>query len=48
VGLGLNWYWNRNVKWMFDYENTTFRGGETDGRDREAEDAFLIRAQLAF
>ena len=47
-GLGLNWYWNKNVKWMFDYEHTTFRGGETDGRDRAAEDALLIRAQLAF
>jgi hypothetical protein len=33
---------------MFDYEHTTFRGGETGGQDREAEDAFLIRAQLAF
>ena len=47
-GLGLNWYWNKNVKWMFDYEHTTFDGGETGGRDREAEDAVLIRAQLAF
>jgi len=47
-GLGLNWYWNRNVKWMFDYEHTAFDGGETGGRDREAEDAILVRAQLAF
>jgi phosphate-selective porin OprO/OprP len=43
-GTGLNWYWNRNVKWMFDYEHTTFDGGG----DREAEDAILVRAQLAF
>lgn len=47
-GLGLNWYWNRNVKWMFDYEHATFDGGETGGRDRDAEDAILVRAQLAF
>ncbi len=47
-GLGLNWYWNRNVKWMLDYEHTTFDGGEAGGRDREAEDAILVRAQLAF
>ncbi len=47
-GAGLNWYWNRNVKWMFDYEHTTFAGGETDNRDRDAEDAILIRAQLTF
>ena len=47
-GLGLNWYWNKNVKWMLDYEHTTFRGGETGGQDRAAEDALLIRAQLAF
>jgi phosphate-selective porin OprO/OprP len=47
-GLGLNWYWNKNVKWMLDYEHTAFRGGETGGRDREAEEAILARAQLAF
>lgn len=47
-GLGLNWYWSRNVKWMFDYEHTAFDGGETGGRDREAEDAILVRAQLTF
>jgi phosphate-selective porin OprO/OprP len=47
-GLGLNWYWNRNVKWMFDYEHTTFDGGEVGGRDREPEDAIFVRAQLAF
>ncbi len=48
LGAGVNWYWNKNVKWMFDYEHASFSGGETDGRDRKAEDAFLIRAQLAF
>ncbi len=47
-GVGLNWYWNGNVKWMLDYEHTTFNGGETGGQDRQAEDAIFVRAQLAF
>ena len=47
-GLGLNWYWNKNIKWMFDYEHTAFDGGDTGGRDRQAEDALFVRTQLVF
>jgi phosphate-selective porin OprO/OprP len=44
---GLNWYWNRNMKLVFNYEHTTFDGGASSG-DRETEHVFLSRLQLAF
>lgn len=44
---GLNWYWNRNMKLVFNYEHTKFDGGATSG-DRETENVFLSRLQLAF
>ena len=44
---GLNWYWNRNVKVVFNYEHTKFDGGASGG-DRETENVFLSRLQLAF
>ena len=44
---GLNWYWNRNMKLVFNYEHTKFDGGATSG-DRETESVFLSRLQLAF
>jgi phosphate-selective porin OprO/OprP len=45
---GVNWFFNRNVKWQFDYEDTAFEGGETGGRDRKDEQALMTRIQLAF
>ena len=30
-GVGLNWYLSENVKWLLDYEHTTFEGGAVDG-----------------
>lgn len=46
--LGLNWYLNENVKWVLDYEHTSFDGGAAGGRDRESEQAFLTRVALGF
>ena len=46
-GLGLNWYLNENVKWLLDYEHTTFEGGAATG-DRADEDAVQLRLAVAF
>jgi phosphate-selective porin OprO/OprP len=46
--LGVNWYLNENVKWVLNYEQTSFDGGATGGADRVDEKAFLTRVQLAF
>jgi phosphate-selective porin OprO/OprP len=44
---GLNWYFNRNLRLLFDYEVTKFEGGATTG-DREDEKIFFSRFQIAF
>jgi len=46
-GVGLNWYLNENLKWMLDYEHTSFEGGAVGG-DREDEDAFQLRLAFGF
>ena len=48
IGVGLNWYWNQNVKWVLNYEVTSFEGGAADGGDREDEEAVLTRIALGF
>jgi phosphate-selective porin OprO/OprP len=45
--LGFNWYFNRNLRLMFDYEDTSFTGGAASG-DREDEKIFFSRFQIAF
>ncbi len=45
---GLNWYLNRSVKLMLDYEQTSFDGGAAQGADRPDEKLLLCRAQLLF
>lgn len=46
-GAGVNWYLSRNVKFMLDYEQTSFEGGSATG-DREAERILFNRFQIAF
>jgi phosphate-selective porin OprO/OprP len=46
--VGVNWYLNRNVKQVVDFERTTFTGGAAGGADRPAENAFFIRTQVSF
>jgi phosphate-selective porin OprO and OprP len=45
--LGLNWWLNRNLRALFDYERTTFTAGAA-GRGREPENAVFIRTQVSF
>jgi phosphate-selective porin OprO/OprP len=47
LGAGLNWYLNRNLRLLFDYEQTTFEGGAATG-DREDEKIFFSRFQIQF
>ena len=47
-GVGLNWYLNRNVKLVLDYEETSFDGGAAGGTDRDTERVVFTRAQMSF
>jgi len=46
--LGVNWYLNENLKWVLNYERTSFDGGAGGGADRDDEEAFLTRVALGF
>jgi phosphate-selective porin OprO/OprP len=47
-GVGLNWIWNGNLKYVLDYERTTFAGGAANGADRPTENSVQTRLQLSF
>jgi phosphate-selective porin OprO/OprP len=46
--VGLNWYLNENLKWVLNYEQTSFDGGALAGADRDDEEVFLTRFALGF
>ena len=45
-GVGLNWIWNTNLKYVLDYEQTRFKGGAAGGADRPTEKSVQTRLQL--
>jgi phosphate-selective porin OprO/OprP len=48
--VGINWYLNRNVKVVFDFEQTKFRRGAVNGPstdDRKTENLFTTMFQLS-
>lgn len=47
IGAGVNWWFNRNIKVMLDYERTEFEGGAATG-DREDENVLFSRFQVSF
>lgn len=50
-GIGLNWYLNRNARFLLNLENTEFEGAKTPSAAvgaRDDELAFITRAQLTF
>lgn len=46
-GVGLNWYLNKNLKAVVDYDRSTFDGGASSG-DRKDEQALFTRFQVSF
>jgi len=46
--LGLNWWLNKNIKQLVDFERTSFTGGAAKGADRSPENAVFFRTQLSF
>ena len=47
-GVGVNWIWNQNLKYVLDYEQTRFKGGAAGGTDRPTEKSVQTRLQLSF
>jgi phosphate-selective porin OprO and OprP len=46
--IGLNWYLSQNLKWVINYERTSFEGGAAGGADRDDEEAVLTRVAVGF
>lgn len=48
--LGTNWYWNQNIKFVFEWEHSWFGNAVTTGPGSTAtqNDAFILRSQIYF
>ncbi len=46
--IGVNWYLNRFLKLVANYENDQFTGGAPGGGNREREHVFLTRLQINY
>ncbi len=46
--IGVNWYLNRMVRLMLDFDATTFTGGAPNGGDRDDEQLLMSRVQFVF
>ena len=46
--MGVNWYLNRYVKLVLNYERTEFDGGSATRGDRPTEGVILTRMQLSY
>jgi phosphate-selective porin OprO/OprP len=46
--VGVNWIWNSNLKYVLDYERTSFDGGAAGSADRATEKSVQTRLQLSF
>jgi len=47
-GAGINWIWNTNLKYVLDYEHTSFKGGAAVNANRATEKSVQARLQLSF
>ncbi len=47
-GVGVNWFWNRNLKLSLNYENTDFQGGGQNQATAQNEQLVLTQLQLSF
>jgi phosphate-selective porin OprO/OprP len=48
ITVGVNWWLTRTVKYVVNYSHTAFDGGAAAGADRAAEQAFVMRVQVAY
>lgn len=46
--IGANWYLNRMIRIMLDFDRSTFTGGARNGGDRPAEEVLMSRVQFVF
>jgi phosphate-selective porin OprO/OprP len=46
--IGANWYLNKMVRLMLDFDRTTFEGGAANNGDRPAENVIMSRVQFVF